>query len=48
MSDISKATIGGQKELANTQGDLFERVAFILEESRANAVHSINSQMLII
>ncbi|MFA5923255.1 MAG: DUF1016 N-terminal domain-containing protein [Methylococcaceae bacterium] len=49
MTDISKEPPSEQKELAiaNTEGDLFERVASILEEARANAVRAINSQMVL-
>jgi len=49
MTDISKEPLSEQKELAivNTEGDLFERVASILEEARANAVRAINSQMVL-
>ena len=49
MTGISKEPRSEQKELAiaNTEGDLFERVASILEEARANAVRAINSQMVL-
>jgi DUF1016 N-terminal domain/YhcG PDDEXK nuclease domain len=49
MTDISKEPRREQKELAiaNTEGDLFKRVASILEEARANAVRAINSQMVL-
>jgi len=49
MTDISKEPRNEQKELAiaNTEGNLFERVASILEEARANAVRAINSQMVL-
>ena len=42
MTDISKEPRSEQKELAiaNTEGDLFQRVASILEEARANAVRA--------
>ncbi len=49
MTDNSKVTRNQQKELTttNTQSELFERVASILEETRANAVRAINSQMVL-
>ena len=47
MTDKNKATNNRKKELATTQGDLFERVASILEEARANTVRAINSQMVL-
>ena len=49
MTDISKEPRSEQKELAiaNTESDLFERVASILEQARANAVRAINSQMVL-
>jgi DUF1016 N-terminal domain len=46
MTDNSRVPNDKQKEL-NTQGDLFERVASILEAARASTVRAINNQMVL-